>query len=509
MSAAPRLDALVSRAAARTPDALAVRAPDGVATYAALDRLADAYARALRGLGVREGDRVGVWLPKGLRAVAAMQGALRLGAAYVPVDVASPWARVRAVLESAAPRAVVVAEMGHPSWNEDVGPVARLVASDVQASEGPCADDLPAVTSDPDALAYILYTSGSTGAPKGVRLSHRNALSFVAWAVEACALVASDRVANHAPFHFDLSVFDLYAAFAAGACVCVLPESASYAPQRLVDFAARERVTVWYSVPSALCLMLDRGGLGARDDLALRAVLFAGEPFPLNALRRLRAALPAARLWNLYGPTETNVCTAYEVRDLPDAWAEIPIGRAVCGDAVTARRDDGAEAAPGEEGELWVTGPTVMLGYQGRAPLGADGYATGDIVRRLDADTYAYVGRRDQMVKLRGHRIELGEVERALAGHPAVAACAVAVRGAGLDAALAAAVVLAPGREAPALLELKRHLAERVPRAMIIDTARVVGALPRTGNGKLDRAALKRLLESDGETQGETSHDRR
>jgi clorobiocin biosynthesis protein CloN4 len=271
----------------------------------------------------------------------------------------------------------------------------------------------------------------------------------------------------------------------------LLTEGLSYAPESLVEFVRDERITVWYSVPSALIMMLD-AGLPALHGGPLRAVLFAGEPFPLLPLRRLRRGLPAARLLNLYGPTETNVCTYHEVDELADDRATpVPIGRACSGDEVWAVKADGTHAGPGEEGELMVAGPTVMLGYWGQPPQGDRPYATGDIVRALAGGCYEYIGRRDHMVKVRGHRIELGDVEAAIGQHPGVQACAVVVHGSGLQARLVAFVVPAPGA-APTLLELKRHCAERLPRYMIVDLVETVEALPRTRNGKIDRLALAR-----------------
>jgi amino acid adenylation domain-containing protein len=493
-----RLHRYVLEAAARHPDRPAVIDALGIMPYAELSQQANRAAHVLRKAGVRPGDRVVIWLEKSADAIIAMQAVLRLGAAYVPADGATPARRVIALARHCSARAVCTTSARLPSVMPDLEPGTECI--DISAATAPAAR--PAEVIDhptaPDDLAYILYTSGSTGEPKGVCISHRNACAFIDWAVQLLSPDPADRFASHAPFTFDLSVLDLYACFATAASVHLVPAELAYAPEQLAGFLYEHEITIWYSVPSALGLMIRQGGLldrAAPPDL--RAVLFAGEPFPIGDVREL-AAWTKARLFNLYGPTETNVCTYHEVtaddlrRDRP-----VPIGMASSGDTVFAEKPNGSVADVGEEGELLVDGPTVMLGYWGKPPQQGP-YRTGDVVRVLPGARYDYVGRRDHLVKVRGHRIELGEVEAALVSHAAVAETAAVVAGSGLDTRLAAYVVPANGRT-PGVLELKRHMAQTLPRYMIADELHVVTKLPRTANGKVDRRTLALRSKSPAE----------
>lgn len=485
------LEELAAAAAARLPaDAIAVAGDSGSLTYAELDELANRVANALAGASVGVGDRVGLWLPRSPEAVAAMQGVLRLRACYVPVDPHAPVKRAAAILGDCGVRAVITSHERVAALTGEPLAARYLTWREVTTADGAPRERAPSRTDD---LAFILYTSGSTGQPKGVCITHGNAHAFVAWSAAAVGARAGDRFSNHAPFHFDLSVFDLYASFLVGGSTHLVPDSAAYAPAALVDFIRAQRIDIWYSVPSALVLM-ESGGMLERDELPMRVVIFAGEPYPIKHLRRLRERFPRVRLFNFYGPTETNVCTAYEVGEIAeDLDRPVPIGVAASGDRVWAVKEDGTPATAGEVGELHVAGPTVMRGYWGQPPQGDRPYATGDIVRLLPSGDLDYVGRRDGMVKLRGHRVELGDIEATLLTFPGAEAAAVAVRGSGLEAKLVAFIV-APERERVPLLAVKKHCAERLPRYMIIDEVHRVESLPRNANGKLDRHMLATWL---------------
>jgi amino acid adenylation domain-containing protein len=541
------LQQLLAEAAARQPRRPAVASGGGLLSYAELDRLSNKMARALARLGVAPGDRVGVLAPKSAASVIGVYGALKAGACYVPLDPKAPAERLSYVMrdcgaavivadEVTAAKAAALAE-GVPRLRHVVvagfpgdpagGPPAAEASEASQASEGgrggrggegapilpwaavgtepqePLAQE-QVIETDP---AYILYTSGSTGTPKGVTITHRNALTFVDWAAAAAGLGEEDRVCSPAPLHFDLSVFDVYATCRAGACLAVLPDGAATFPVSIAKWLEQERISVWYSVPSVLTLLACYGGLAEFDLSALRTVIFAGEVFPPKYLARLMAELPHARYLNWYGPTETNVCTAFEVPAGETDAGPAPIGKACANTEVFAVTSDGRRVSkPGEEGELYVRGPSLMQGYWGlpdktREALVAHPlaeatservYRTGDVVTLDPAGNYVYIGRLDSMVKIRGYRVELGEVEAALYRHPAIREAAVLPVPDELLGSRLRAVVVTAGAGDLTRENVLDHCRRWLPAYMVPDLVDFAGALPRTSTGKVDRVSLAR-----------------
>ena len=378
------LPQLLTESAARRPDAEAVRLLDHALTYSELETLSNQLAHALINIGVVPGDRIGIYLHKSPAAIASIFGAMKTGACYVPVDSGAPGLRLVEIARQCHFRALITSSVLFEklgSLFQDQCPVAAVFFVDQPPkAELPVptysfADQVRACSGEPPAvgvterdLAYILFTSGSTGTPKGVMLSHLNALAFVNWGADAFGVTSGDCLSNHAPFNFDLSVFDIFVAIKAGARISLVPEGLSVFPVQLSAFIQNQRITIWYSVPMVLTLLLSRGKLEDRDLSSLRWVLFAGEVFPTKHLRALMEKLPHPRYANLYGPTETNVCAFYEVESLsPEQSAPIPIGKA-CSDAELIAIDTEGRrvSAPGEEGLLYARGPTVMQGYYGR-----------------------------------------------------------------------------------------------------------------------------------------------
>jgi amino acid adenylation domain-containing protein len=320
------LQQLLTKSAKAYPEKAAVWARGRSVTYRELDERSNQMAHLLRQQGVSKGDRVGLFFPKCVESVISMLGVLKAGGVYVPLDPQAPADRVGYIIGNCGIRVLITNHERRQALTPETLETLECSISTDQAENGNDgklipwsmlsefpADHAPEVSLIETDLAYILYTSGSTGRPKGVMLSHQNALTFVEWCAEEFQVRSEDRLSNHAPLHFDLSVFDVYNTLEAGATVYLITEDLAVFPTSLANFIVEQRITIWYSVPSALMLLLLHARLTTDKLKSLRTILFAGEVFPMKYLRQLAEMAPAAELYNLYGPTETNVCTYYKV----------------------------------------------------------------------------------------------------------------------------------------------------------------------------------------------------
>lgn len=510
----------VTQGAEKHPQHEAIRFAGQALSYAELEQRTNSIARALIEQGVRRGDRVGVYMNKSLESAIAIYGIMKAGGAYVPLDPFAPVQRLSFVIQDCGIRHLLTQEMKLAQVEEimrtpvkveciigletaiDHRPDVRYLTWE-EAYQTP--NQAISYNLTEQDLAYILYTSGSTGNPKGIMHTHRSGLSFAEWAADEYGLRQEDRLSNHAPLHFDLSTFDFFAGAIAGATTVIIPEALTKFPASLSRLIADERISVWYSVPFALIQLMEHGVLESRDLSALRWVLFAGEVFPTKHLRELMLKLPGVRFSNLYGPTETNVCTYYHVPEPPVGDETIPIGLP-CANVEDLVLDAGDRpVGRGEVGELVIRGGVVMKGYWGQPDRNATCfyrrrvfndfedifYRTGDLVQQDENGNYRYLGRKDRQIKTRGYRVELDEVEVALLSHQGVEEAAVYPipdnQGSNL---IGASVILKPG----SLLteaDLVEHLNNRLPSYAVPAKIFILDDFPRTSTGKINRRELQ------------------
>ena len=501
--AASTIPELVARRAAEMPGAVALVSEGEGLTYAELDARAAALAARLRDRGVVTEGIVGVCAERSLELVIALLAVQRAGGAYLPLDPELPDERLALLLDDARP-AVILAQ---PAFAERCATLggAPVLALAPGADAGSAAPELPLEPLPGEAAAYVIYTSGSTGRPKGVVVSQRAVVNRLLWMQETYGLTPADRVLQKTPFTFDVSVWEFFWPLLVGARLVVARPGGHRDAGYLADVAASEGITTLHFVPSMLQAFLEVPGL--ERCRALRRLFASGEALPPVLVERSAERLPAGvEVHNLYGPTEAAVdVTFHHAR--PGA-ARVPIGRPVANTRALVLDRDLRPAPIGTPGELHLGGVQLARGYLGRPDLtaasfvphpfagdeaGARLYATGDRARLLPDGAIEYLGRLDAQVKVRGVRIEPGEVEAALAAHPAVAECAVAARElAPGDLGLVAWVAPAggPGAATLGVEELRDVLRRRLPEALVPAVICMLPELPKTASGKLDRKAL-------------------
>lgn len=523
------LHELLSQSQARTPQHVAVQMQDTSLTYAELHQRSQQLASCLSRRGVEKGARVGLLIKKSCEAYVGIYGILQAGAAYVPLDIRAPTDRLAYIADDCGVEVVlatkatirVLAEICSKAHSirtvilldevenglSDMDGVETVPASTVYATVPD--NDVHVVGSD---LAYILYTSGSTGRPKGVMISHAVSMSFVEWSATTAHLQQSDRVSGHAPFHFDLSVFDTFATALSGGTLYPVPEGSSTFPASLIEWIVKSRISVWYSVPSILSMMASHSSFASQSFPDLRLVLFAGEVFPAKYLRRWREVATRTSFMNWYGPTETNVITSYSVTEgAGEIDAPVPIGKPTSNADLFLLDDDGCKIEEaGRSGELHARGPCVALGYWGDEEksrmsflpnsdqpwLGDRVYRTGDLASRNSNGDYIYLGRADHQIKSRGYRIELGEIESALYRLEQIEEAAVVPVPDDVVGNRLHAFVALRGDCAGNSREILDGIAAFLPAYMMPEVMTVEMQLPKTSNGKIDRQSLQNKAET-------------
>jgi amino acid adenylation domain-containing protein len=525
-----RLHELLTVQAERRPQAVAAVFQDVPTTYAALEQMSNRLARTLRAAGCRKGDRIALLLTKSTRALVAIFGSLKADCIYVPIDTNSPIARIQRILQKCECRCILaeqatagllnelidngaVTDPSFVAWLDSGVPLAPGARSQFNWSDVESLPDGPPESiAQPNDPAHILFTSGSTGVPKGVVITHANVIHFVRWAGVYFKMNSEDRISGHPPLHFDLSTFDIYGTVAAGAQIHLMTPETSLLPHKLAAFIRDKELTQWFSVPWVLQQMAKFDAVRQNDFPALKRLLWCGEKFPTPALIYWMKRLPHVTFDNLYGPTEATIASSYyRVARCPDdETAEVPIGLPCKGELMLVLDEQLRPVRPGETGDLYIGGVGLSPGYWNDPertqevfrpnPYSSNPsdriYNTGDLAR-IGAEGMVYlIGRSDSQIKSRGYRIELGEIEAAVHVIPGVQDAAVVVvdSSESEDKTICCAYVSRTGVDLSPLV-LKRQLAAALPRYMMPQRWMALEQMPRNGNGKTDRPFLRQQFQ--------------
>jgi D-alanine--poly(phosphoribitol) ligase subunit 1 len=517
------LQSYLDRNCCAHPDRTALIDDQGAMSYSTLHDQSNRMAHALKNHGVRRQERVVIWMKRSSRVVMSLLGVLKGDAIYVPVDAKAPVERLLKVVVDCRAVAVICEERQLAALEEAAGRMQSVKLLLVFGSTGsgrrsasiPTVywDELSDPPSEPDQYrnidtdaAYILYTSGSTGSPKGVTVSHLNVINYIDWAVDCFQMTCQDKVLGTAPFHFDMSTFDIFTTLKAGATLCIASEKLLLFPGPLLDLIEKNQVTIWKGVSSLLMYLSSTGSLKPERIPSLRRVLFGGEVLPARHLMNWMATYPDKAFYNVYGPTETTGISAFHrVEEAPaSANDSIPIGRACANTEIIILSDEGRPARIGETGELCIRGSGLSLGYWNddektarafvRNPLGCSQhdriYRSGDLARLREDGVIEYLGRKDFQVKFMGYRIEIFEVEKAIMAleevhHAAVLLC---------DSPHSEVSELVAFVEGPQQVDqesMLQSLGRSLPSYMLPKQIISMQRIPLSDRGKTDRTALR------------------
>ncbi len=512
-----RLQDWVAAQADARPEATAVVGGGVRWSYGTLEAESNRIAHRLAAAGCRRGDRVCLLMPKSPAAIAGILGIYKADCLFVPLDPGSPAARLARIVGSCECRAILASGNLQARVDELLAAAGGAEIQVIRVGAG--AADLQACSTAPidsrnrrDDPAHILFTSGSTGAPKGVVITHANVIAFVEWARRFFGMTAADRVSGHSPLHFDLSTFDIFGAFASGAELHLVAPELNVLPQQLAAFIRDSQLTQWFSVPSTLNYLAKFDALSGGGFPCLRRVLWCGEVLPTPALIYWMSRVPRATFTNLYGPTEATIASSYyTVPECPaDSAAEIPIGAACDGEELRVLDERLAPAPSGVIGDLYIGGAGVSPGYWRDAERTAAAfvpdprdplrrlYRTGDLAKTGPDGLVYFVGRADTQIKSRGYRIELGEIEAALNTIDGLQEAAVVGVPTGGFEGTAIACAYAPARgRALTPAQLRSALRTLLPAYMVPSRWMTLPGLPKNGSGKIDRRLLREKFEGD------------
>ena len=512
---------IIEVAAQEVPEKLAFKCGSQALTYEALRDKMNQLAHHLHKQGVKKGDRIGVYMNRCLETAVAIYGIMQAGAAYVPLDPFAPTSRIQFLLEDCEIRHLISTRTQKRALLKLLDTELALesiigLKEDWQISTTSWEEmeQLPTNFVRPfrlleKDLAYIMYTSGSTGAPKGIMHTHYSGLSYARLSADLYDLQSTDRVGNHCALNYDISTFGYFSAPLCKATTIIVSDAHTKMPASLANLMEQEQLTFWYSVPLALIQLLKTGTLAQKDMHHLRWVLFGGESFSVQHLRVLMEIWPQARFSNVYGPAEVNQCTFYHIPEPPKDNEPIPLGQVWNNTDYLIVDEKDERVAPDTVGELLIRTTTMMQGYWKRPDLTKQSlyrqeeipgfetfyYRTGDLVRLRADGNLVFMGRKDRQIKTRGYRVELEEVENILVAHEAIMEGAVFPVKNGEEGLLIEALVVLQKQQEISEAELQKYIKQHLPDYAVPHRIRFTQSIPYSSAGKIDRSKLQDVVE--------------
>lgn len=513
---------ILERATAKEPEKIAFKYLENTLSFSQLHKQSTQLALHLIENGVNIGDRIGIYMPRCMETAIAVYGILKTGAVYVPLDPFSPESRTEFVIKDCDINYIIsipqqtrkLKKITQNLHRISIVGIEKEITNTISTSWeeifSKSIQDYKPINILGDDLAYILYTSGSTGVPKGIMHTHNSALAFVKLVSDLYDM--NDAVYGmHAPLHFDPSVQGYFAAPYALATTIIVSDAHTKMPSSLSELIEKEKITIWMSVPLALIQMLLRGNLQQKDFSSLKWVLFSGEVFPTKHLHKLMEVLPVAKFSNIYGPTETNQCTYYHVEKISDVNKTIPIGK-VWGNTEFKIIDTNDHEVPyGDAGELVIRTATMMKGYWNNLDLTKNSfykeektigapkiyYRTGDQVKLDSQDRLLFLGRNDHQVKIRGYRIELEEINNVFTSYLGVEEAITFVTSIKKSEEKLLKTVILTGKKTTITIEdVKQFSKTKLPHYAVPDRIFFFEEFPRTASGKINRKELEKRIAS-------------
>jgi len=513
---------LIGRAARSHPNKIAYKYLNQALTYQDLDRKTNQLAHHLLDNGLKKGDRVGIFLPRSIETPIAVHAILKSGGVFVPIDTKMPQSRLAFILKDCQVKFIISTNtfaskltplLENPDFqistigmnSEEFKENAKNITWDeVFKSDNTVAINISIVEQD---LAYIMYTSGTTGTPKGIMHTHRSGLSYAQLSQQQYNVQPEDIIANHSPLHFDISTFGYLTSPLSCATTVIISEAHTKFPMSLAQLIQKEKISIWYSVPVALMQLTNLPTFEGMGIDSVRWVLFGGETCPAPQLIKLMACWPQAQYSNVYGPAEVNQCTYYTIPKDLNPEDSVPLGKIWPNTEMLILDDDDQPVAEGEIGKLVIHSATMMYGYWNNEELTEKGfyiasdsaaknfkkkyYRTGDLVSLHSDGNMRFFGRGDRQVKTRGYRVELDAVESLIRGMEGVAnAAVIAYSHRELGTLIGASVELKQNQILVAK-DIQDELATKLPKYCVPEKIKMVDTISRTSAGKIDYKSIK------------------